>query len=469
MSSLAPAERDERPPAPERGRILTALGGPSSTDWLVAAGAAILAVATAVAALQVLSFRPAILPAFLGACAIFPLVLTRPRWVVPVFFGIVWTFIGQRFFGGFSPPTMGAAILLPLAAWYALTRPQLAREAFTTIALFALPLVASSLLSESGEGAPPVDAFKNLAFLPIAALCIRSTRDTERVGAVLIVTGIFLSLGALYTVQVGPTELFPENDLPDEYGNPPPGPPRAAGPFGEANFFALSLAAIVPFCIYMIGRGGWRILLGGVGVLLLIAGDFAAQSRGGAIAMLFAIFVMAFSSGSRRLRAAAVGLVVFFGLMLVVFSASVESAGERSVEGRATENRIAVQMFLDHPFTGVGPGQYPENYRTYSRELGNDPRPVRAPHSLPLEIAAEQGIFGMLGWAGVAVLLLRYARATRIWRDPLGRAVATAILTYCVGSLFLHGSQLRVLFILLGLLLAHGAAVVRERAGEKPA
>ena len=469
MSTLAPAEHDERPPAPERGRLLSALGGPSSTDWLVAAGAAIIAVAIAVAALQVLSLQPAVLPAFLGACAIFPLVLTRPRWVVPVFFGIVWTFIGQRFFGGFSPPTMGAAVLLPLAAWYARSRPEVARDAFTAVLLFALPLVAASFASESGGGAPPVDPFKDLAFLLIAALCIRSTLDTDRLAFALIVTGMFLSLGALYTVEVGPTELFPENDLPDEYGNPPPGPPRAAGPFGEANFFALSLAAIVPFCLYMIGRGGARAAFGVAGVLLLIAGDFAAQSRGGAISMLFAILVMAFSSGSKRLRAAAVGLIVFFGLMFVVFSASVESAGERTVEGRATENQIAVRMFLDHPITGVGPRQYPENYREYARQYGNDPRPERAPHSLPLEIAAEQGLIGILGWLGVAVLLFRYARATRIWRDPLGRAVVTAILTYCVGSLFLHGSQLRVLFILLGLLLAHGAALMRERARAEPA
>jgi hypothetical protein len=79
---------------------------------------------------------------------------------------------------------------------------------------------------------------------------------------------------------------------------------------------------------------------------------------------------------------------------------------------------------------------------------------VREAHSLPLEIAAEQGVLGLLGWlaAGIAVALA--AVRSHVWREPIARALVAALISYGVGSLFLHGSQLRLPFLLAGLLLA---------------
>jgi len=111
-------------------------------------------------------------------------------------------------------------------------------------------------------------------------------------------------------------------------------------------------------------------------------------------------------------------------------------------------------MFADHPVVGVGPGDYPKLYRDYTRRIGSDPRYQREPHSLPLQIAAEQGLAGIAGWIGAGLLLIRLAVSRRIWREPVGLTLLVAIGTYLLGSLFLHGSQLRVLYLMAGTLIA---------------
>jgi hypothetical protein len=471
MSTLAPQEPRERErpepeaPAPARSsrrRSLVELAAQASlTDWLIAAGAAFLALALSTTALQALAVRPAILPAFLLGAVAFPLILLRPYWVVPLFIGVTWTFIGQSFFGGLSPVNAGAIVLLPLAAWYARGRPELARATLSILGLVAIPVVVTGLLSPEGSDIS-TGALKDLLFMFIVAFCVRSVADVDRSAIVLAAVGIFLGAGGAFSVLAHPTTLFPIDQTRDMFGNLPSGAPRAVGPFGEANFFALSLAILTPFCLYLITRGGLRLWLGAAGAAGIVAGVFAAQSRGGLIAIVFALVAMGLGSGQRRMRAAAAFALVAGALGFVVFSAQVTSANERDVSGRATENLIALHMFEDHPVFGVGYDRYPDLYRDYSRKYGDDRRYLREPHSLPLQIAAEEGAVGVLGWIGAFVILIGFARVTGMWRHPIGRTVLVAIATFCVGSLFLHGSLLRLLYVLFGLALAMGTAYVLE-------
>src|SRR5207247_5011675 len=154
------------------------------------------------------------------------------------------------------------------------------------------------------------------------------------------------------------------------------------------------------------------------------------------------------------------GVVVLCAVRaLPVFATQRKDASARSTEGRLTENMVAVAMFGDHPVTGVGPGQYPGLYRDYTRDIGNDSRQVREAHSLPLQIAAEQGVAGVLGWVIAILTVFRFALGRGVWRLLLGRAVMLSIATYMVASLFLHGDEVRLLYVLLGMLLALGYAI----------
>ena len=443
---------------------------------LVGLAATLLALAAALVALDLLEHKSSLLPAFFVAGALFPLLLLQPQWIVPAFLAFTWTSIGRSNLGGLSPVNYGSYVLLPLAAWYAwTTRREQARAAIWVFGLIALPLVITGLLAVTGREIP-TDWFKDLAFLFIAAICLRRP-DIERTLVALVLVGIFLSLGAVYSVRVHPTSLFGLDPTECAPGHPCNDAPRAAGPFGESNFFALSLATLMPMALYLIGRGGWRQRIGIVAVPCLIAGIYATGSRGGALAGGAAILVVSLLSGDRRVRIGGVAAIVAAGLLLLLFSAQASSSASRTVSGRTTENLIAWAMFKDYPIVGVGPDQYPMLYSLYTPKIGNDNRTEREPHSLPLQILAEQGLVGLLGWIGAIIFLARLTYTRRVWDDPTGRIVILSIVTYLLGSLFLHGSELRLLWILAGMLIAVGVwgapPVARRRsaptAGERRA
>jgi O-antigen ligase len=283
----------------------------------------------------------------------------------------------------------------------------------------------------------------------VLALGLSQVRDFERLMTALCVTGLILGAGAVYSVLVGPTSLFPlATDLAGDQAA------RAAGPFGEPNFFALSLAALVPVALHVAGRGGRLLALGLATAVAIGGGILATGSRAGLLAAVLALLAHAILTRERTSRLAAVGTIAIAVIAAPLFATQASSSLERSVGGRATENLIAVAMFAEHPIAGVGPGDYPSLYRDYSRRMGSDPRYEREPHSLPLQIAAEQGIAGIVGWIAAGILLIRLVVVRRLWELPVGLTLILATGTYLLGSLFLHGSQLRLIYMLAGTLVA---------------
>lgn len=435
-------------------------GRSTASDLLIVLGVEVLAGFVALAALGFISLKPTVLPFFCIGVAIGAFLIWRPRWIIPTFIALTWTLIPQDFFGGLPSPIETPGIVIAIyATWQALYRWDLAREVLAVGALFALPIVAASMLSPNGASLP-TDELKNVIFVFITALSIKTVRDVERIPTALSLVAIFLSLGAVYSVLIHPTGLFPLK-TPDFPFLPVEN--RAAGPFGDPNFFALTLATLVPIAMYMIARGGKGQYLGGTAVLCLVSGLLATGSRGGLVAGIFALIATAVAMPIRRLRVAAALLIVAGLAVTPAFASQTKSAGTRPVGGRITENEIAIAMFKDHPLAGVGPGQYDFLYRDYARRIGNDPRYFRQPHSLPLQLGAEQGLVGLVAWIAAGVAALRYAIRRGVWRLPVGRAVLLSIATYMIGSLFLHGAVLRLLFMLLGVLFALAGALPKVR------
>lgn len=404
--------------------------------------------------LPAISRRPDLASLLFVAAAVGIVILARPQWLVPAFIAFTWTAIGAAHFGGVSPVEFGGVALLAVAAVNALNRREVARDALVVMALLGLPLIAASLLSVE-QPALPFDRLRDLTFIFLTALTVRGQLGMERTVTMLAAVGVFLGLGAVHSVLVHPTALFP---LQLEASGLEV--PRAAGPFQESNFYALSMAALLPFALYVGARGGaWR-ALGFFSALSLLAGVLATGSRGGLVATIAGVILFALWARQRRLLWTALAVMLLAVVVLLpLFSTQVESSTKRSVGGRATENRIAVAMFADHPLTGVGPGEYMNLYREYSRKIGNDPRPVRASHSLVLESAAEQGLIGLAGLLGVGLALIGAVRRHGVHRTLVGRALLSSLLIYAIGSLFLHGSQLRLPYVLIGLVLALAASV----------
>lgn len=420
-------------------------------------GTVLIGSAVTIAALRLAVERPAAAPLVSVAALTGVVLVLRPTWTVPAFAALTWTAIDASLLGGLpSPVQWGGLVLAGAGAVRAARVPAIAAPPLAVVGLLAAPLVVSWLVAADRSGLDAVAPLRDLLFLLIGAWCVRGPDEVDRVLTAIVVAGLALGVGAVWSVAVGPTAVFP-------VVSEGPGLVRAAGPFGEPNFFALSLAATVPAGLALVGRGAARGTLGTAAVLAACAGILSAGSRGAAIAALVAI-VLTVVTGGPRLRRAGLVLLVLGAALVPVFSAQLGGAEGRTVAGRATENTIALAMAADHPFVGVGPGGYPALYRDYGRRLGSDPRSNRAPHSLPLQIAAEQGAVGIVCWAAGLLLVVGALRRARGVRGA--RTIGLCLATYAVGSLFLHGSQLRLPYLLAGLAFALAASASGTGTGR---
>ncbi len=134
---------------------------------------------------------------------------------------------------------------------------------------------------------------------------------------------------------------------------------------------------------------------------------------------------------------------------------------ESSLTGRASEMLAAIEMFEDHPLYGVGYGSYNDRYLEYSRTIGLDPRfEERSAHSLPLEVAAEEGIVGLAIWTVFMVLA-----AAAVWRardTDVGLSVMLAFVGYSVAGVFLHNANGRLRWTMVAMAF-HVAVVAANR------
>ena len=91
--------------------------------------------------------------------------------------------------------------------------------------------------------------------------------------------------------------------------------------------------------------------------------------------------------------------------------------------GRANLVTGGLHLFADRPLWGYGSGSFQKEYRAHHPNAG----PLAASHTIPVTIAAEQGLIGEVSYVALVVValvsLLRGARG-----DPVRAAIAAAFL-----------------------------------------
>ena len=254
---------------------------------------------------------------------------------------------------------------------------------------------------------------------------------------------------------------------------------RSAGPL-STNYFALILVALVPLAAERILHARARLARAGAALCLalIVAAIGFTYSRGG-FATLGVIGLLALFTAPRipRIVFVAVPLAVAVGIAFLptTYLERMSTFGEiwhglrgrhvedSAIRGRLSEVRSALMMVGDHPLVGVGSGNYEVHYPSYARIVALDGRrEERAAHSLYLEVAAENGLLGLavfvglLGFAIVGIERTRKTFTTRgeteLWR--LATALEIAFAGFLIGSLFLHLSYPRFLWLLVGIALA---------------
>jgi O-antigen ligase len=410
-----------------------------------------------------------------------PLVLLS----VPVAIGL-W--VPVIFFEGLPGATNlpEAGFLLPLLGWLAMARPdsrvgdvlRANRRVLVVLGLFLVWALVTILWAQDRARATKLmPSYIAVALIYVVVLSSLGTLRHIRLFALCFVLGVAASVGVGLAVGDGALGgAFYEDG-------------RLTAGMSDPNFLAVTIvtaialvAGLLPSTRTLLGR--W--MLGGVLVMLLLAGLLATQSRGGLVAAFAAVLAMLWLARGRRLR-----LTGIIGVILVaggLWLASNPTALERFTaqdkyggSGRQDLWRLAWREFEEHPIRGVGLDNFAIAASPYLREPGallgvkHIERGQEA-HNLYLGLLAETGIVGLLLYLVIPFASLRAALAAGDRFATLGehaaaalsRAVAVAIIAALVGAFFLPAAADKRIWVLLALGPALLSVTATTRASSMP-
>ncbi|HEU4976347.1 MAG TPA: O-antigen ligase family protein [Baekduia sp.] len=212
-------------------------------------------------------------------------------------------------------------------------------------------------------------------------------------------------------------------------------------------------------------------------LVMLWAGLVLTLSQTSFAALLLGLLVLA---GARwRLRwAIGTGVAALVaGAALVVLSPSAIDVHLDSAKGANTATsgryelvRGGVDLFRQRPLAGYGSGAFSVAYRRAEHAAG-DSVSVSRSHTIPVTVAAEQGVIGLAAYVALLVAafatLLRGARAEPV-RVALAAAFAALVLHTWSYAAFLE-DPLTWALLGAGLALARAAADARPRRRRRPA
>jgi O-antigen ligase len=228
------------------------------------------------------------------------------------------------------------------------------------------------------------------------------------------------------------------------------------------RFLAMVMLAIATVILW--AKRQRDVLLGALVLALLWAGLVVSFSQSSFAALLVGLAVLAALRWSVKWTLSAVALAVIIGLGIVLLapgSINLDLKSSRSAD-KATSGRLDLikgggRLFADQPIQGWGSGSYAKVFR--EREQVSADRATTASHTIPVTVAAEQGIIGL-----AVYLALLVAALSRLFRhaseNPLRAYVAAAFLALLVHTM-LYAAFLEdpITWTLLGVGMALAAAV----------
>lgn len=169
-----------------------------------------------------------------------------------------------------------------------------------------------------------------------------------------------------------------------------------------------SLVLLLPLALSF-SRGAWIATAAACGAQLVLAGLRRAVKVGAVVAAAVVILVGGFGVGSAMLQERISSIT------------QVTDAPDQSVTDRYTMWAAAVDMWREHPLTGVGLKGFPDHrdgHASLALSSGSDTggagaafrkQPLLSPHNMYLLVLSEQGLIGLLALAGSWLALLACA------------------------------------------------------------
>ncbi len=279
-------------------------------------------------------------------------------------------------------------------------------------------------------------------YVPFALLfaLLREVRWTRELLLQCLAVAVTLAVvfAGIGFVEYDRRQLFlnPKVVAADQYGNYF----RVNSLFFDPNiygrFLALVMVAVTTVVLWSARRR--PVLAGGAVLLWLLAGLVTSFSQSSIAALLLGLAVLA--AYRWDVRATLYVTVALAAIALVAALAAPPSlhlglTGRGGSASNATSGRTrliegGLRLFAEHPLQGYGPGSFAQEYR--AREHVTSLSATSASHTIPVTVAAEQGVVGLAVY--VALLVAAFAVLFR----GAGRSPPRVALAACFAALVLH-------------------------------
>jgi putative inorganic carbon (HCO3(-)) transporter len=173
------------------------------------------------------------------------------------------------------------------------------------------------------------------------------------------------------------------------------------------RFLALVMVAVMAGVMWSVRRR--EVLLGGGVLLWLLLGLVTSFSQSSIAALLLGLAVLAAYRWDVRgtiYVTAALAAIALVAVALAPASLHLGLTGKGGSASNATSGRTklvegGLRLFADRPLQGFGPGSFAQEYRTHEHVTSDSA--TSASHTIPVTVAAEQGIVGLAVYLALLV------------------------------------------------------------------
>jgi putative inorganic carbon (HCO3(-)) transporter len=315
------------------------------------------------------------------------------------------------------------------------------------LTVFVVLYALQSLYSSDFESALKNIAFFYVPFMLLLRL-LTSVHWTRRVVYACsgVAVGLALLFAAIGFVEYATRHIFwnqkviAANEFESYF--------RVNSLFFDPNIYGrfLALVMIGLACTLLWPRRTRAVALTSITLAVLWAAIILSFSQSSFAALLTGLAVLAALRWSWKPVAAAVAAVAVIGLAIVLIAPGAvhlnlksSHSVDKASSGRLDLVRGGLSMFGDRPFGGFGSGAFAEQFR--SREHVGSREAAVASHTIPITVAAEQGIVGLAAYAFVLVAafaLLFRGLAPLHGRAPPLRLVSRGYVAAAFTALVLH-------------------------------
>ncbi len=306
---------------------------------------------------------------------------------------------------------------------------------FASVALYALQAIYSSDHTRALEN---VAAF----YVPFALLfaLMREVEWTRELllrclAVVALLAVLFAGIGF---VEYARKELFlnPKVVAANQYDNYFRVNSLFFDPSIYGRFLALVMIALTTVVLWSARRRDT--LIGAAVLAWLLAGLVTSFSQSSIAALLLGLAVLAAWRWDVRATAAATAALVACAAAVVLLAPSSLHFGlkgtggstSNATSGRTTLISGGLELFAKRPLEGYGSGSFEAQYKRHGG--GSTENATSASHTIPVTVAAEQGILGLALY--VALLLSAFFVLAR----DAGRSPPRIALAACFAALVLH-------------------------------